>query len=157
QYKYLMLFQGQWYVLRDYAPSKSVTWTPTAAGTYAFQVWVRRANSTAPYDAWTGVDQVSIKESPLSITSITPGHALPAQTGTTITWTAHTAGGKAGPLQFRFVRFDQPTSSWKIVQDYSSSRTYQWTPTFADEGIHVLQVWVKNAGSTAAYDAYLGT
>ena len=47
QYKYLILIQGKWYVLRDYAPSKSVTWTPTAAGTYAFQVWIRRATSTA--------------------------------------------------------------------------------------------------------------
>jgi len=41
-----------------------------------------------------------------------------------------------------------------MVQNYSSSNTFTWTPTGADVGDHALQVWVRSAGSTVAYEAY---
>ncbi len=43
---------GRWTVIREYAPSNFVAWTPEAAGDYDIQVWVREVGSTAAYDTW---------------------------------------------------------------------------------------------------------
>ena len=159
EYKFLALDKalGAWAVLRDYTQSNQVTWTPTHNGKYAVQVWARRVGSGAAYESWAGSGEFDIAPSRLSVVSIDADKALPALTGTTITWTARTRGGTAGPLQFKFVRYSAQTATWKVVQDYSPLRTYTWTPTWGDDGFHVLQVWVKNAGSAASYDAWLGT
>ena len=71
-----------------------------------------------------------------------------------MTWTAQASGGVA-PLEYQFVRMDP--DGWKIVQPYGASYTYTWTPALADAGTHVVQVWVRNAGSAGLYDAWLGT
>src|SRR5262249_35397409 len=80
--------------------------------------------------------------------------ALPVASGTPVTWTAKTVGGTAGPLLFRFVKYSVTTGTWTLMQDYSTSRTFTWTPSFADAGSHLLPVWVNSTGSTAPYDAY---
>ena len=64
-----------------------------------------------------------------------------------VTWTAVTDGG-SGPLTYQFWRCDASTG-WSLVQDYSPSPSYSWTPVGADSGDHALQVWVRNAGATA--------
>jgi RHS repeat-associated protein len=38
---------------------------------------------------------------------------------------------------------------WSIVQAYSSSNTYTWTPAASDAGDHAVRVSVRNAGSSA--------
>jgi hypothetical protein len=159
EYKFLVLDKamGAWAVLRDFNSSNQVTWTPTHNGKYALQAWARRVGSSAAYETWAGSGEFDIAASRLSVVSIDADKALPALTGTTITWTARTRGGTAGPLLFKFIQYSAQTASWKIVQDYSPSRTYTWTPTWSDEGYHALQVWVKNNGSPASYDAWLGT
>jgi len=58
------------------------------------------------------------------------------------------------PLQYQFWRYDA-TGGWRIVQDYSATTTYQWTPGAADIGGHVLSVRVRGVNSTAAYEASL--
>ena len=130
--------------------SNQATWTPTHNGKYAMQVWARRVGSAAAYENWTSSGEFDITPSRLSIVSIDADKALPALTGTTITWTARTRGGTTGPLQFKFVKYSAQTASWQVVQDYSPSRTFTWTPTWSDEGFHVLQVWVKNNGRPPA-------
>jgi len=102
----------------------------------------------------TGVTVANFRQSgaPLAVTSLTPNAALPLTAGTTVTWTATTSGGIA-PLQYQFWRFTDG-SGWSLVQAYGSSNTYTWSP---GAGTHALQVWVRNAASSAAYDAWLGT
>ena len=41
-----------------------------------------------------------------------------------------------------------------MAQSYSSNNSYIWFPP---AGTHALQVWVRNSGSSASYDAWLGT
>lgn len=72
-----------------------------------------------------------------------------------ITWTAQATGGTA-PLQYRFYLYNNETSTWTIVQDWSASRQYTWTPGAADFGLHVLQVWVKSTGAPD-WEAWTGT
>jgi hypothetical protein len=42
--------------------------------------------------------------------------------------------------------------SWSVGQDWSATPTWTWTP--AAPANYIFQVWVRNAGSGAIYDAY---
>jgi len=64
-----------------------------------------------------------------------------------ITWTA-TASGCTSP-RYRFWEQD-PGSRWSMVQDYSASNTYIWTPP-AGQFFH-CEVDVRDATETVAYD-----
>jgi hypothetical protein len=44
-------------------------------------------------------------------------------------------------------------STWSVGQEYSPANTWQWTPNAP--GSYVIQVWARNAGSSALYDAWL--
>ena len=158
EYKFLMLNQGTgvWSVVRDYAQSNTATWTPTAAGNYLLQVWARRVGSTAQYDVWgsTGTFAISTNTA-VQVTSFTSNGSFPSPTGTPITWTARAEGGTAGVRQYQFVRYSA-ASGWSIVQPWSASMTYTWTPAWGSDGSYGMQVWVRNSGSTATYDAWAG-
>ena len=79
---------------------------------------------------------------------------LPLPSGIEVEWGAIASGG-VQPLQYKFWRLD--ADGWKLVQDYSPNAVYRWTPTAADAGTHAIQVWVRSAGSTSAYDAWAGS
>ncbi|MGD0781406.1 MAG: hypothetical protein ABSA30_00960 [Candidatus Aminicenantales bacterium] len=146
---------NSWSLAQDYGPANNWTWTPTQAGQYAVQTWVRNAGSTTNYDAWKGSGYFNITGSSiLNVTALNPSPAPPQGTGTTITWTALTAGGTS-PLQFRFYLYSAATNAWTMIRDYAASNTWSWTPTQA--GQYAVQVWVRNAGSTTNYDAWKGS
>ncbi len=153
QYKFWLYSGGVWAVAQDYSTLNTWTWTPTQAGQYAVQVWVRNAGSITNYDTWKGSGYFNITGSTLSLSSLTPSPAPPQGIGTPITWTATASGGIA-PLQYKFYLYNVSTG-WTILQDYSSLNTWTWTPTQA--GQYAVQVWVRNAGSTANYDAWKGS
>lgn len=88
---------------------------------------------------------------PLKVT-ISSSVSGPVMEGTPITWTGNASGG-TGPLQYKFVRYSGSTG-WSVAQDYTTKNTYTWFPA---AGSHAVQVWVRNAGSTAPYDVYAGT
>ncbi len=155
QYQFWRLDSSGWVMARAYTSSSQYTWTPTTsdAGPHALQVWVRNAGSTSVYDAYRAIAFDVPAPQQVSVSTLTASLSLPAPFGTPITWTAVASGGTA-PLQFQFWRLD--AGVWSIVQPYSSSSTYTWTPSMGDAGEHTLQVWVKSAGSTAIYDAWRG-
>ena len=43
-------------------------------------------------------------------------------------------------------------TTWNIGQDWSASPTWTWIPSAL--GNYMFQVWVRNAGSAASFDAY---
>jgi hypothetical protein len=88
------------------------------------------------------------------VVSVGADVGLPAVAGATITWTSVASGGTAGPLQFQFVRLNQTTGIWTVVQPYSYMNRFTWYTTNADSGDYVIQVWVKSAGSAAAYESW---
>lgn len=143
---------GSWIEAQAWSTSPTHTWTPgsTDVGTQIVQVWARNAESTAPYDAWKDGDAVSVYALPV-VESLTPDRTAPYAVGTPITWTATTSGG-IGPLQYQFFRM-KDGGSWALVQAWSTSNRCTWTPAASDTGTHVIQVWVRNAASTATYDA----
>jgi uncharacterized repeat protein (TIGR03803 family) len=155
QYQFWLNQGGSWGLLRDYSLQDSVTWTPPAAGSYAVQVWVRSAGSTAQYDAWatSGVFAVGGPAPPV-ITSLTSDYSAPFTVGTHVTWSATATGGMA-PLEYKFWLYAANTGRWVILKEYSVPNTTTWTPI--ESGLYAIQVWVRSAGSTANYEAWLGT
>jgi hypothetical protein len=158
QYKFWRYSQssGAWTLGQDYSTSNSFTWTPGAEGTYAVQVWARKVGSTENLEAWRSTGLFNVANHPITVGSLEADVALPPSQGTTMTWTARATGGPL-PLQYQFWRYDAPTAQWVLGRDYSTSNTYSWTPGAADLGQHILQVWVRGAGSSANFDAYRST
>ncbi len=142
-----------WTVGQDWSASNSWNWTPVRSGTYNVQVWARNAGSSADYDAWSTAGPVSVTEPPpIAVTALTSNVSGPVRTSTTVTWSA-TASGGTGPYSYRFLVFNG--TSWSVGREWSSSNTWSWTPM--NPGTYNFQVWVRNAGSGAEYDAWRGT
>jgi len=158
QYQFL-LYTGAtatWSVSRAHSTTNTWSWTPSQAGQYAVQVWVKSNGSAAAYDAWKGSGLFNITSAggPLTISSLTASPALPQRAGTAITWTAMASGGTA-PLQYEFLLYSGASGTWSVARAYSTSNTWSWTPSQA--GQYAVQVWVKNNGSVTAYDAWKGS
>jgi hypothetical protein len=155
EYKYwLYHFQGSsWEVLKNWSPDTSVTWTPTTAGTYRLQVWVRSVGSSAVYEAWKNAADAVVEDARAKLTELTSVPPVPVGVGTPVTWTATATGGTA-PLQYKFYLYNQGAASWSLLQDYSPANQATWTPQTA--GTYWLQAWVRSAGSSAAWEDWIG-
>ena len=124
----------------DYGTAKTVTFTPSAAGTYTARVYVKDSSGTAVN--LTG-GKVTVTAPPPTISSITANKSSAAP-GTAITWTASASGG-SGTLQYCFYIFKDGT----VVQrgNYGSAKSVTFTPAAA--GIYTARVYVKDASGTA--------
>jgi hypothetical protein len=145
---------AQWSLGQGWGTVKTFAWTPLVVGSYGLQVWARQVGSTAAYDAYASTGTLNVVSSPAQMVSLTSNVALPATAGTTIKWTAGATGGTA-PLEYQFWRQDAGT--WRMVQDYSSAKTYTWITTATDVGQHAIQARVRSIGSASAYESQLTT
>jgi hypothetical protein len=151
-YRFYVNNGSSWSIGRDWNSSNTWTWVPPSPGTYSFQVWARNAGSSSNYDAWRSAGPASAGSPvPLSVTSFTTSPLLPLVTRATTRFTAVARGG-SGPYTYQFWAWNG--SAWTIIQAWSQSNTVDWTPT--SPGTYSIQVWVRNAGSVAAYDAWQG-
>ena len=82
-----------------------------------------------------------------------PSPASPKPSGTTVLFTAVATGG-SGNYQYKF--FVNDGSGWVIAKDYGATNdnTWTWNTYGLDAQSYSFQVWVREAGSTAAYEAY---
>jgi uncharacterized protein (DUF1800 family) len=154
QYRFWRNDAGVWKIVQDYSTANSYTWTTTAAdmGSHDISVWVKSAGSTANWDAWKDTGYFNIL-STVSISALTANPALPRPVGTKIVFTVTASG--SGPLEYRFWRKDGGV--WSMVQDYSASKSYTWTPAGVDMGQHDVSVWARNVGSTANWQGWRET
>jgi len=110
--------------------------------------WALGVGSDAPVPTPHGVAL-----SQLTVTGVAASQPSgTAHPGTPITWAANVVGG-AAPYTYKFYIFDG--NSWSLGQDWTSSNVWTWTPSVA--GTYFVQVWVRNSGSGAPYDAYAGS
>src|SRR5439155_20835088 len=62
----------------------------------------------------------------------------------------------AAPL-FEFWAKWAGTSNWQLIRGYATGNTLDWNSTGAKPGVETFGVWVKDASSSQAYDAYNST
>jgi N-acetylmuramoyl-L-alanine amidase len=150
EHQFWLYSSDGWRIVKDYSASNTFTWTPAEAGTYYLQARVRLAGSTIPYHGWAGGGTTTINPpAAVSISSFTSNVSFPQPAGAAVTFTT-TASGGVGPLQYQFWLQD-PISGYSIVREYSSTNTYTWTPL--RPGNYTMHIWVRSAGSTAAWQA----
>ncbi len=156
QYQY-WLYTGAtktWSVTRPYSSTAAWTWTPAAAGAYAVQVWVRSTGSTANYDAWMGSAYVTVNPSTtsgkVSSVQLSANKTFPSSTGAAVAWTS-AATGVTSP-GYRVLGVNGTADAWSVARAYSTTSTFAWIPT--QPGTYAVQVWARNSGSSAKYEAW---
>jgi len=144
---------GSWSIGQAYSSSATFSWNTTGlvAGTYSYSVWIRDASSTASYDAYfpgTGYTLTSTNCTSVSASAAPPS---PSMLGTAVTFTGAASGCPNPRYEFWIL---PPGGSWTIAQAYSSSATFSWNTTGLTAGAYSYSVWVRDAASSAGYDAF---
>jgi hypothetical protein len=151
QYEFMRYTEGVgWSVAQGYGASNSYTWFPSA-GTHAIQVWVRSSGSSASYDAYLGTGTFVVTAPAPKLMSLTSNVAPPVALNVPVTFTANATGGTS--LQYKFLTYSSGTG-WTVGQDYSATKSFVWYPP---QGSNAVQVWMRAAGSSAAYQDWLST
>ena len=155
RYQFWILAPGSstWTIAQAYSASATFNWTTTglAAGTYSYSVWVRDASSAASYDAFLPGTAYKLTSTACTSVTASAAPASPQAVGTAVTISASASGCPNARYQFWILA---PGGSWKIAQAYSSSATFNWTTTGLAAGTYTYSVWVRDASSAAAYDAF---
>ena len=152
QYKWLVSNGSTWTVGQSWSASSTFVWTPSSANVnYSVGVWVRSATSTAdaPDNANAGSSMpFSITAPPgkVSVISLTANKAAPQAAGTKIIFTASASG--ASSYEFKWWLFN---GTWTIVQDWSSTNKFMWTPAVENQQYQVL-VRARDAANSAESD-----
>ncbi len=141
---------GAWSIAQPYSATGTWVFTPTTSGTHAVQVWARSAGSAAQYDTFKTTGYFTVAPSTPSTPTLTASPGMSVAAGTPITWTGLSTGGLQ-PTQYKFWLYSQATNSWQITQDWSSDNAWLWV---AQAGRYAVQVWVRQAGSTANYQTF---
>jgi len=151
EYKFWLKTGGVWHMMRDYSTTSTWTWNTAgaAAGSYGVQVYVRNIGSSAKYEAVKTVNYMLIYP-PTSDATLTPDVLSPQAVGNDITFTAGGIGG-SGNYEYKF--WFKTAGTWTTVQNYSSTNTWTWHTTGTPAGTYGVQVYVRNIGSSAMYEA----
>jgi hypothetical protein len=155
-YEFWARWQGtnSWQLLQGYSASNVYNWNSTGAapGTEYFGVWVRDASSSAPNDVYASI--------PFGITgSVCPSVTVSANPTTTVHGTgAHVVitGAATGcpNALYEFWMRAAGSSTWQLLQGYSTSATYNWNTTGAPAGTEYFGVWARDASSAASSDSH---
>jgi hypothetical protein len=143
---------GSWTIVQPYSSAATFNWNTTglAAGTYSYSVWVRDASSAASYDAFFPGTAYTLTSTTCASVTSSAAPASPQAAGTAVTITASASGCPNARYEFWIL---PPGGSWTIMQAYSSSATFTWNTT-PPAGTYTYSVWVRDASSAAAYDAF---
>ncbi|MGE3842064.1 MAG: S8 family serine peptidase [Vicinamibacterales bacterium] len=147
QYKWLVTSGGAWSVASNWSSSSTYAWTPVGASNASHQVgvWVRSAgNSVDDYEAGAAV---GFAVSGASGVALSANKTSPQYTGTTIRWTATPSGG-TGSYEYKWLTTANG-GAWSVASTWSTSNTFDWTPTGATNPNYQVGVWVRSAGNTA--------
>jgi hypothetical protein len=158
QYQYWVLPPGgSWTIVQSWTTTSSFSWNTTglSSGTYQLEVWVKDASSSATYDNYGAltftITSGSTAPTPCTGGTLTgmPGSPQPAGTPVMLSATALTC---LSPQYQYWVL--PPGGSWTIVQSWTTASSFSWATTGLSSGTYQLEVWVKDASSSATYDNY---
>jgi hypothetical protein len=151
EFRWLVWDGATWTTAQDWtvkpitALSDVFYWTPTSSNhSYKVMAQVRSAWNTGTPDL--SVSKPYDISGPVSSISLTSNLASAQPLGSTVTWTASATGGET-PYEFQFKVYDA-NGAWSVVQPWSTSNTYSWTPGVASANYRVM-AQVRGAGNTA--------
>src|SRR5262245_38920939 len=75
-----------------------------------------------------------------------------ASAGATSVVFSATASGGTGIYEYKYLLRDTH-AQWSVVRRYGPDNTWTWDKTGAEAGSYLAVVWVRNAGSTAEFEA----
>lgn len=148
-YAFFVYDGTSWTTGRDWSTSGTWSWVPATAGSYVVQAWARNAGSSATYDAWSSLGSLTVQPDALTVDDVT---ISPTGSNGTATVRARASGG-LGPTSFRFLLYNVFSNEWSIGRDWGASPVWLWSDILPKD-LYVVQVWARNAGSSAAYDAW---
>ena len=154
---------GNWSVVRAFSPSATASWQTAglAAGTYSLDVWAKPAGpgdrqdvQVSPIAKYT-LEHPAAPSAPTVCTSVTwnqPTPVSPQSPGTQVKLSGTASGCTTALYQF----WVQPTGgTWAILQAYSTSSTATWGTTGLATGSYTFDIWAKQSGSSASWEAHL--
>jgi hypothetical protein len=144
---------GTMAVTQPYSPTAGWVWNTTGVdnGTYAIKVDVRSGVS-GPSEA---DNTVNFTIAPLPITvALSTIPVSPQAPGTQVVFIANGAGG-SGTYEYIFY-YQPPAGAWVEGQLYSRASTWTWNTPVGPLGTYNIQVWIRNVGSSALYDNWIG-
>lgn len=158
---------ANWILVQGYGASPSFRWNTTGApaGDYLISAWVRDAHSAfsqtstlGSYDAFAGFPD-TLTDAPCSAPALSAAPPTSSPAGTLVTISASATCAHSNP-QYEFWMLPAGTSTWWLVQPYSTNATYTWNSKGAGAGREVFGVWVRDSSSagtqgsgSARYDA----
>jgi len=148
EYQFLLYsFATSWRIVQGWGTANTFDWTPNTSGAYTFMVQVRSSWGNYPEASFTSGEVLVLGPRPV-LASISSTPAFPINVGQSVTFAATAIGGTP-PLQYKFW---MNGDAWTLLRDYAPDNTVAWTPTVPRT--YQLQVWVRSADSTAAYDDF---
>src|SRR5262249_57931130 len=96
-----------------------------------------------PHSTWFAVSVNDPSPTDIPLLSL---HDAPPISSTTITFTATPTGGVA-PVSYKFLLTNNNFATYTVVQDWSTTATFAWTPTVADANYRI-GVWPRSADVT---------
>ncbi|MFN7251952.1 MAG: triple tyrosine motif-containing protein [Anaerobacillus sp.] len=139
EYKFSAYQNKKWVTIQNYSSKNTANWKPTTAGDYKVKVEVRskasgkKATREAKYKIF--------KPSSFSISSFKSDQSLKQAAGTFNIFTVKSTGSY---LEYRYrIKY---YGQWYTVQDYSSDKTFYWTPP--ESGKFTVAVDVRQRGTT---------
>jgi hypothetical protein len=159
RYEFWARWQGSstWQLLQAYSTSNTYRWNSTgaAAGTEYFGVWVKDASSGSTLDANSSIPYSVTTATCTSVAATAAPASIGRGTGAHVTITG-AAMSCAGPT-YEFWMRPASSSTWQLVQGWSTKATYDWNSTGAAAGTVYFGVWAKDPGSSNSYDAIAST
>ena len=143
EFQWSLYKAGSWTVW-PWASASTWTWIPsTAASDYQVRVAVRSSGSSSAAGEMTQSMPFTITAPKVSSATLGSNVPAPQVVGTTVLWSAGGAGGVA-PYQYKWWVYDGKT--WTAATGWTTSSTWSWTPTAANNSYSV-RVWIRSAGS----------
>jgi hypothetical protein len=151
-----------WQLAQGYGANAGLSWNTAGkpAGTYSLSIWARdnsslgkSSNPLGSWDAYTA-SQFTLTTSPCGVLTVTAAPPASAPAGSAITITGAATGCPAA--QYQFWVLTPGSSTWQLVQGYSSTATLNWNTTGKPPGLYRFSVWTRDGSSLGTSGNSLG-
>ena len=155
EYKWLRKAHGgtSWTTLYDYAANhgNELLGSEVGVGAWDITVQVRNAGSNATSETQGNVTYVIVTNTPASGANITPSTPV-VHVPDGLTFTA--SATCSGTCEYKWAKYNLGTLEWTTLYDYPAAHGAQLSGTDVGVGNWTIRVYIRNAGSAAAYETY---